>query len=40
MDDVPDELELEKVLDVEKLRLSSDDFLLRRLCASLAFTTS
>lgn len=31
IDDVPDELELEKVLDVEKLRLSSEDFLLRRL---------
>lgn len=40
IDDVPDELELEKVLEVEKLRLSIEDFLFRRRCANLAFTTS
>jgi hypothetical protein len=36
----PEELEVEKLLEVEQLRASVDDFFIRLLCASLAFTTS
>jgi len=36
----PEELEVEKLLEVEQLRASVDDFFIRLLCANLAFTTS
>jgi hypothetical protein len=36
----PEELEVEKLLEVEQLRASADDFFIRLLCANLAFITS